>query len=152
MFIKHANKAGIDDADISDAFDVYLAKNPVGANLDESGLEFGLVQQIGEAIKVPEGVDSRLYRAVYDALDSENLFHNTPTDVWEGLGSIGDMAILNQYKDLTDKQITLALQHAISLITDPEDFGPCLLKALEIMKKLGPAGLAQYEKDIGIVS
>lgn len=150
LFIKHANKAGIDDADISHAFDAYLAKTPVGTNLDESGFEFGLVREIGEAIKVPNGVDSRLYRAVYEALEGENLFHNEPTDVWEGLGSIGDMTVLNQYKDLDDKQIALSIQHTLSLITDPEDFGPRLLKALEIMKKLGAAGLARYEKDLGI--
>ncbi len=137
-------------ADISDAFDVYLAKTPVGANLDASGLEFSLVREIGEAIKVPNGVDSRLYHSIYEALENADAFHNEPTDVWEGLGSLGDLTALNQYKDLTDKQIALAIEHSISLITDPEDFGPRLLKALDVVKKLGVEGLAQYEKDLGI--
>ena len=132
-FIKHANKAGIDDADISDAFDAYLAKNPVGTNLDASGLEFGLVGQIGEAIKVPDGVDSRLYRTIYEALDKSDKFHNEPTDVWEGLGSIGDLTILNQYKDLTDEQLTHTINYAISSSSFSAQFGPKLLKALELI-------------------
>lgn len=148
-FITHANKAGIDDADISDAFDAYLAKNPVGTNLDESGLQFGLIHAIGESVKVPDGVDSRLYHAIYEALENADAFHNEPTDVWEGLGSLGDLTILNQYKDLTDKQLKLALTHTMS-ISGPADFGPNLLKALEVVKQLGAEGLAQYEKDLGI--